>query len=86
MRSTRGPKGGFVLGKPNNEITLLEVYESIERPLGTSKCLLEKPICSGKKCILGGFVETINQEVREYLAGTNLADLVNVYEKDITKS
>ena len=79
VRSIRGPKGGFSLGKPADEITLLDVYESIEGPLVPSKCLLDAQICSGEKCILGGLLETVDKQVRDYLAETRLSELTNVY-------
>jgi len=81
VRSIRGPKGGFILGKASEEITLLDVYEAIEGPLVPSNCLLNTPVCSGERCILGGLLETVNEQVREYLAGTRLSELDNVYHK-----
>ncbi len=77
--STRGPKGGFCLAKAGDDISLLEVYEAIEGPLQDSVCLLGKPVCQGDKCILGDLLETVNQLAREYLAGTTLSDLTDVY-------
>lgn len=81
VKATRGPKGGFMLGKPANEITLLNVYESIEGPLVPSKCLLGAPICSGEKCILGGLLEMVDKQVREYLTETRLSELTSVYKR-----
>ncbi len=77
--STRGPRGGFCLGRPAADISLLEVYETIDGPLGDSVCLLGTPICTGEECILGGLLETVNRQVGEYLASTTLADLTGVY-------
>ncbi len=77
--STRGPKGGFRLAKAGDSISLLEVYETIEGPLTDTVCLLGEPVCQGEKCILGGLLETVNRQAREYLAGTTLADLTDVY-------
>ena len=68
VKSTRGPKGGFMLGKPAGDIVLLDVYESIEGPFAPSKCLLGAPICGGDNCILGGLLETVNKQIKEYLA------------------
>jgi len=79
VRSARGPKGGFMLGRDGKEITLLEVYEAIEGPLAPSDCLLGTRICGGKECILGEVLETTNKQVREYLARTKLTDLTSVY-------
>ena len=79
VEATRGPKGGFRLAKPGSEISLLQVYEAIEGPLADTTCLLGEPICRGDKCILGGLLETVNRQVREYLASTTLADLTGVY-------
>ncbi len=77
--ATRGPKGGFCLAKAGEDISLLEVYEAIEGPLADTVCLLGEPVCQGNECILGGLLETVNRQAREYLAGTTLADLTDVY-------
>ncbi len=79
VRSNRGPKGGFLLEKSPHKISLLEVYEAIEGELAPSNCLLGNPVCSGKKCILDGLLQKMNNQVKEYLAGTKLVDLTNVY-------
>jgi len=80
VEATRGPKGGFCPARPGGDISLLEVYEAIEGPLQDSVCLLGEPVCQGEKCILGGLLETVNQQAREYLGGTTLSDLADVYE------
>jgi Rrf2 family protein len=72
VRSTRGPKGGFILGKPAKDISLLDVYESIEGPMVPNKCLLGKPVYDKDKCILGGLLEEVDKRVKEYLAKTTL--------------
>lgn len=41
IRSHRGVKGGFTLGKPSDQITVKEVVESIQGPYRISKCLTE---------------------------------------------
>ena len=77
VESTRGPKGGFIIGKPIDEITLLDVYESIEGPLVSCDCLLGVPVCGDGGCILGDLLVTVNRQVREYLAGTRLSELAD---------
>jgi len=79
VRATRGPRGGFMLEKNPEKITLLEVYEAIEGPLNSIDCLFSTPICGGQKCIMGGLLEKGNREIREYLEKTRLSDLGNVY-------
>lgn len=79
VRAIRGPRGGFRLVKPANETTLLDVYESIEGTLISSKCLFESPICAGDACILGGLLETVDRQVRDYLTKTKLGDLTSIY-------
>jgi Rrf2 family protein len=78
VTSTRGPKGGFMLQRRGEEVRLLDVYEAIEGPLVRNNCLLGKQICDGK-CILGDLLETVDRQIGDYLAGTNLAELTDVY-------
>lgn len=77
VRSTKGPSGGFILDRPKEKITLIEVYEAIEGPLVHRDCLLQRPLCGGgKNCIFGGLFNRLNREVVEYLAGTRLSDVL----------
>jgi DNA-binding IscR family transcriptional regulator len=67
--------GGFKLAKSPAEITLMDVYEAIEGTYHPSDCLLGRPVCDGRECVLGGLVESVNGQVRAYLSGTTLAQL-----------
>lgn len=77
VKSTRGPKGGFTMAKPADKILLLDVYESIEGPFTSRKCLLGTPVCGDNKCILGGLLEKIDTQLKEYLSGTKLSELAD---------
>ena len=77
VKSTRGPKGGFVIGKPTSEITLLDVYESIEGPFVPCKCLLGVPVCGDNGCILDGLLETVDKQIRKHLVETKLSQLAD---------
>ena len=77
VASIRGRKGGYLLGKRPKAITLLDVYESIEGPLASKDCLFGVPVCGKKKCVFEGLTEGLGSQVRKYLSGTNLAQLMN---------
>jgi Rrf2 family transcriptional regulator, iron-sulfur cluster assembly transcription factor len=49
IRSTRGVKGGFVLARPPERITLREIVEAIEGPIMPNKCLMGEGVCSFQK-------------------------------------
>lgn len=73
--NTRGPKGGSRLAKSAGEITLLEIYETIEGSFTFNQCILGKSHCSGLDCMLGGFVERANIQIHRELLNTTLQDL-----------
>ncbi len=74
--STRGPGGGFRLANPASETILLEVYEAIDGKLDEDNCLLNNKACRRENCILGGLNESLNSQIRNYLANTTLHDLI----------
>lgn len=73
LRARRGPRGGFRLSRPPDEISLLEVFEAMEGPLSPTRCLLDRPRCDGRSCVLGGLLESVHQTVRSYLSSTRLS-------------
>ena len=82
VNATRGARGGYSLGQPSGEVSLLEVYEAIDGPLRPTTCLLGHPKCNGSECILGDLVGDINHQFEEHLAGQKLSDLAGAFRKN----
>ena len=71
----RGPTGGFTLGPRAAEMTLLDLYEMIDGPLGEHTCLMGYLSCPLGGCVLGNAVGSINDHVRNTLGKQRIADL-----------
>jgi len=76
LESSRGPKGGFFLARPAGEISLLQVYETIEGPIETQLCVNRtKPgACPFAECILSDLPQRITAEFRDFLGSKKLSD------------
>lgn len=76
VESVRGPKGGFVLTKPAEDITLLEIYEAMEGKMVVSPCpIRHNGKCPFKKCIFGGVFDRVTEEIKEYFEDRTLNDI-----------
>ncbi len=77
LRSYKGPKGGFSLGKPAGEITMREVIEALEGPLAINRCLLHKGECSEETtCPLHEVLGEAQLQLFKVLNRTSIGDLV----------
>jgi len=81
VSAVRGPGGGFVLAKPPERIALIDIYEAIEGEMPAGGCLLGKAACPGGRCVLGGLVRSVNEQVKEHLQRTKLTDLAVAFEE-----
>jgi Rrf2 family protein len=52
IRSHRGVKGGFSLGKPASDITVRHIVESVHGPYFIAKCLYSPDVCDRHDCPL----------------------------------
>ena len=82
VRSIRGARGGFVLGREPETVTLLEAYEAIDGPLRPSTCLMGHKVCRDKGCILGNLLEEINHDVKQHLLSQRLSDLTHIFKDE----
>lgn len=73
LRSKRGPRGGYALARPADEMTLMDVYEVFEGSMRTDGCLFDTTTCGELDCILGGLVEDVRTKVVDYFSSTTLA-------------
>lgn len=76
VKSTRGPSGGFVLKIPAEEITLLDIYQSIEGVIEEDGCPLDRQICAFDKCLMGNLIYNLTQEFKKYFKNQKLSDFI----------
>lgn len=76
VKSTRGPAGGFIMNKPASEISLLQIYESIEGEITIPDCPFDNKICPMNNCIMNGIVHKMTHEIKDYLKNQTLSDLI----------
>jgi Rrf2 family protein len=73
ISSQRGPTGGFVLRKTANEVSFLDIYESIEGKVQITHCMFDTPVCPLDRCIMNNITKKMTEEFVNYLKNQNLA-------------
>ncbi|HAG17202.1 MAG TPA: Rrf2 family transcriptional regulator [Bacteroidales bacterium] len=76
VSSTRGPAGGFVLKKSPADISLYDIYLSVEGPIELEDCPLDRPICPFDKCIMGGIMHRLTNDFKKYLMTEKVANFI----------
>jgi Rrf2 family protein len=71
--SFRGPNGGFFLLKKAEEISLLEIYESIEGRISPSTCPMEKQVCNFDRCFMNNITYDLTMKFKDYMTSQSLA-------------
>lgn len=78
-RAFRGVNGGYVLNKPADEISLLEVLEAVDGPIAINKCLKDTEYCSigdVDACNVRFELERIQSSLRQELGNIMIGSLV----------
>jgi len=73
LMTVRGPRGGFILARKPDDITLLDVYEAIDGCAKPQPCLLGRDKCVRSRCVMGDLAAAVNEMVMDYFAGTTIA-------------
>ena len=76
VTSVRGPGGGFILARPAEEITLLQIYSAIEGEPSSDPCIMARGKCPFNRCIFGDLIPEVTGKILQYLSGTTLAEMV----------
>jgi Rrf2 family protein len=79
VRARRGPRGGFELKRPPEEITLREIYEAVEGPLDVSTCPFAVPLCAGGPCALGDRFRNAGGELLDFMGKALLSDYYQAF-------
>ena len=76
LRSTRGAHGGVALGRPADEISLLDIVEAIDGPILLNECVADPTLCPlGDGCAVHRVWCLAQAELVERLNRTSFAQL-----------
>jgi Rrf2 family protein len=77
VRSIRGAGGGYVLAKPSEEITLLDIIEALEGSLVPVECVSNPRVCHRiPECAVHDIWREVQCGMNNILRSHTLADLV----------
>lgn len=78
VRSIRGPKGGYILAKPPEDINLKDVFSVLEGPLNTVECLDDERYCKRcPECVTRDIWMEVQNSITSVLEANTLKDLVD---------
>ncbi len=76
VNSCRGAGGGFTLGRPAGNISLLEIVESVEGPILLNRCLMADGACGRDAvCPVHPVWREVQEAMRSLLGGVSLEHL-----------
>ena len=86
LRSIRGYKGGYMLSRPAEDITIHDIYHALEGPVAIIDCVNEKNHCTQSSiCTAREFWGRVMLSISQVLTNTTL-DMLASIESDKKKS
>ena len=78
VKSIRGSKGGYSLGRPPSEICLYDVVETLEGPLNLLECLHDAKVCQKvPSCVTRDIWREVSEAISKIFYSVTLEDMVN---------
>ena len=77
LEPVQGARGGYILIKPLNKISMTELFESLEGPLGIMDCFLEEECEIIDSCSIRTPIQRINRSLRNLFDDMTVLDVTN---------
>lgn len=77
VESVRGSSGGYLLSRPHDEITLIDIMNAVDEPIKTMRCEGKKEGCMGlnERCLTHKLWQGLGEHIQQYLSKITLADV-----------
>lgn len=87
VKSSRGARGGYALGRPAEQISIAQIVDALEeQPFGLTECTATPGVCSFEAgCHIRVNWQRINAIVRRTLEDVSVADMVRPVPIELPK-
>lgn len=73
---TRGPGGGYRLGRPRDDISVADVIDAVDESVDATRCRGQRN-CEGEHgCLTHDLWEELSHQIRQFLSSVSLAQVV----------
>jgi Rrf2 family transcriptional regulator, iron-sulfur cluster assembly transcription factor len=76
VSSSRGPGGGYALGREAAEISVSDVIRAVDETVDATRCHGQKNCHGEDRCLTHDLWEELSQQITGFLSGISLASLV----------
>ncbi|MGH6612001.1 MAG: Fe-S cluster assembly transcriptional regulator IscR [Burkholderiaceae bacterium] len=76
VASTRGPGGGYQLGRPMDQTTVSDIIFAVDEPIDATQCGGKENCHDDQRCMTHDLWANLNARMLDYLDSVTLADLV----------
>lgn len=73
---TRGPGGGYRLGRPRAEISIADVIDAVDESVDATRCRGKRNCHDDQCCLTHDLWEELSTQIRRYLSSVNLESVV----------
>ena len=77
VSSTRGPGGGYTMGRPMGEISVADVIYAVDEPLDATQCGGKENCDNDQRCMTHDLWANLNRVMVDYLDSVSLQQLVD---------
>jgi Rrf2 family iron-sulfur cluster assembly transcriptional regulator len=77
VESTRGPGGGYTLGRPMADISVAAIIFAVDEPIDATSCGGKENCFEDGPCMTHELWTSLNQKMIEFLEGVSLRELVD---------
>ncbi|MDV3238941.1 MAG: Fe-S cluster assembly transcriptional regulator IscR [Gammaproteobacteria bacterium] len=76
VASTRGPGGGYSLGRPSDQIAVADVIEAVDENVDTTRCGGLSNCHNDERCLTHELWTELSDQIRGFLSRITLRDLM----------
>lgn len=85
VESTRGPGGGYTMGKPMNDVTVADIIFAVDEPIDATQCGGKENCADDQRCMTHDLWAALNRHMVDFLDSVTLQSLVDQQREKMAK-
>jgi len=73
INGTRGPRGGYRLARPADQITVADIINAVSERVDTTRCEGREDCQNGQRCLTHELWSDLSNQIQTFLSGITLA-------------